>query len=305
MTAESPLNVAVPPAENLPRARLERGDGGVTARFGAALPGMKTGARLLDLYQSDPGRALLPQPEPGEPASLVLVTTSGGLTGGDRLALSLALEPGARVTAMAQAAEKLYRSAAADSETVVEQQLSAGAEAWLEWLPQETILFDGARLARHTRIELDPQAEALIGDMLVFGRVARGERFTRGSLFDRWELYRAGRLIWTERLGLEGDLPALLAAPAGFDGALAQASLLFSRPDFQAETATAPVLAELRAILAEFGDVRGGATRLDGFILVRLLAQDPLALRRAFAALWRHCRRLAGWADAMPRLWLR
>ncbi len=288
---------------------LERGNGGVTARFGPALPGRdgmgRGGARLLDLYQSDPGRALLPDPEPGEPGSLVMVTTSGGLTGGDRLALELALEPGARVTAMAQAAEKLYRSTASDRPTLLTQDLRAGAGAWLEWLPQETILFDGARLERHTLIDLDPAAEALIGDMLVYGRLAHGERFSRGELFDRWELRRAGRLIWTERQALDADIPALLAAPAGFDGALAQASLLFVRPGFASDSGAAPMLGALRAALEAHPDVRGGATRLDGFILARLLSPDPLALRRAFAALWRRCRAEAGWADAMPRLWLR
>lgn len=287
------------------RPRLQRGDGGVTARFGAALPGMKTGARLLDLYQSDPGRALLPLPEPGEPASLVLVTTSGGLTGGDRLKLSLTLEAGAKLAAMAQAAEKLYRSAAADSETEVIQELSAASGAWLEWLPQETILFNGARLARRTSINLDPEAEALIGDMLVYGRVARGERFEQGSLFDLWELRRAGRLVWTERQGIDGDIAALLAAPAGFDGAVAQASLIFARPGFAAETGCTETLAGLRTILEHHPGLRGGATRLDGFILLRLLGRDPLLLRRAFAEVWRYCRHQAGWADTMPRLWLR
>lgn len=289
----------------LARPRLQRGDGGVTARFGAPLAGAKAGARLLDLYQSDPGRAFLPTPEPGEPASLVLVTTSGGLTGGDRLALSLDLDAGAQVTAMAQAAEKLYRSSLDDSETDLRQDLRAAAGAWLEWLPQETILFDGARLARRTRIELDPQAEALIGDMLVFGRAAHGETYKSGSLFDAWELRRAGRLVWTERQALDGDIPALLGAPAGFGGALAQASVIFARPGFTTESACAPLLAELRALLAEHPDVRGGATRLDGFILLRLLSADPLALRQAFASLWRHCRAQAGWPAVMPRLWLR
>ena len=282
--------------------RLERGDGAVIARFKPG-PASEGGARLADLYQAAPGRALQPRPEPGEPTCMVLLTTSGGLAGGDRLILDITAEAGASVTAMAQAAEKVYRSAGSDADTRLVQRLEVQAGARAEWLPQETILFDGARLHRSFDIHLAEAANswALVGDITVFGRVARGENFTHGRLFDHWQVFRAGRLIWTDRLGLDGDIPALLGHPAGFDGARAQGSILC------AGLAEAEQSAALDALREKLDDlpVRCGVTRLGGLLLLRMLGPDPAALRQAFGSAWTYLRGRAGWAEAMPRLWLR
>ena len=138
--------------------------------------------RLTGLYQRDPLRVLFPDVPEGEIPTAVLVTTSGGLVGGDRLDVSVAVGDGAEAMMFGQAAEKVYRSAGPTSRIAVE--LSVGRDGWLEWLPQETILFEGARLERRTLIEIAPGARALAGEILVFGRIAGGERLSRGLVRD-------------------------------------------------------------------------------------------------------------------------
>ena len=135
---------------------------------------------MKSLFQHDPLRVLFPSPPPGELPTVALVTTSGGLVGGDELSVRVAAEAGAQVLVTAQAAEKIYRSAGADCR--IEMTLQAGIGSWLEWLPQETIIFDGARFRRRTRIEATASARVLAGEFLVFGRSAMGEQVTRGLI---------------------------------------------------------------------------------------------------------------------------
>ena len=209
-----------------------------TSPFKAAAPAATDGAarmvfrrgekdtRLARLYQRAPLRALFPTGENSGLATAVLVTTSGGLVGGDRLAVGIVAEEGSAALATTQAAEKVYRSLGADCR--VEVELSAAAGSWLEWLPHETILFEGARLDRVTRIDYAPGARVLAGEILVFGRHARGETLTCGRLRDAWEVRRQGRLIWADALVLAGDLAAVLAAPACFAGAVAMATVIYA-----------------------------------------------------------------------------
>ncbi|MGC2412634.1 MAG: urease accessory protein UreD, partial [Stellaceae bacterium] len=184
--------------------------------------------RLGHLYQRDPMRVLFPAPEAGDPSLAVLVTTSGGLVAGDRISLAVRLDAGARAHLTASAAEKIYRSTGATTE--IAQDLSLDEGAWLEYLPPETILFDGARLRRHTTIALEPGAGFLGGGILVFGRRARGEGFTRGLLHEEWQVRQGGALVWGDALHMDGDIAATMADPACFDGAASCATLILVPP---------------------------------------------------------------------------
>jgi urease accessory protein len=154
--------------------------------------------QLAELFQQAPLRVLRPRVRPGEPPCAVLVNTSGGIVGGDVLRVAARLEAGASAVITSQAAEKAYRSAGRDARFAVD--LALAERTWLEWLPQETILFDGARLRRSLRVDLDPGAALLAADMLVFGRPARGETYARGLLRDRIELRVGG--------GWSGPMPS-------------------------------------------------------------------------------------------------
>jgi urease accessory protein len=273
--------------------RLQRANGALTLRFAA---GENGATRLADLYQSDPCRALLPSPDPGEPITAVLITTAGGLTGGDRLKLSVTVDAHAAALCTPQAAEKIYRSP--DSSTAqIDLALDVAADAALEWLPQEMILFDGARLERRIAVSLTADSRLLAGDITVFGRVARGERFAAGSLFDRWQVRRDGRLLWTDATRLDGDTLATLDHPAGFAGATAQALILCQAPD------AAAARDRLRELSDHEAGCQWGATLIDGLLLVRLLDTDAARLRRQFARLWSALRPGLGLRPTMPRLW--
>lgn len=274
-------------------SRLQRANGALTLRFAA---GDNGATRLADLYQSDPCRALLPSPDPGEPITAVLITTAGGLTGGDRLKLSVTVDAHAAALCTPQAAEKIYRSPD-DSAAGLDLSLDVAAGAALEWLPQEMILFDGARLDRRISVSLQSDSRLLAGDITVFGRTARGERFATGSLFDRWQVRRDGHLVWTDATRLEGDITAALDHPAGFAGATAQALILCQASD------AAGARDRLRELADHESGCQWGATVIDGLLLVRVLDGDAARLRRQFARLWSELRGGLGLRPAMPRLW--
>ncbi len=256
--------------------------------------------RLAHLYQSDPLRVLFPTPWAGDPVQAVLVTTSGGLVGGDRLTIEVCLDPGAVAHVTASAAEKIYRSKGPT--TVVRQSLAVGAAGALEFLPLETILFDGARLRRETAIELMPGAGFLGGDIVIFGRRARGERFVAGSLHEVWEVRRAGELVWGDALHLDGEVAGIVDHPACFDGAAAFATMILAPsaedPDNFLDGARAVQSASVT------DGLRGGVTAIAGLVIARWLATDASLLRRAYAELACHFRRAAiGLAPRLPRLW--
>jgi urease accessory protein len=253
--------------------------------------------RLDHLYQHDPMRVLFPTPSAGEPPCAVLVTTSGGLVGGDRLDISVSAGPGTTVLAMAQSAEKVYRSAAEDSRINV--RLTVGRDAGLEWLPQETILFDGARLRRRTTIDMDAGGKILAGEILVFGRIASNERLTHGLLREEWRVRRDGRLVWAEALHLEGDMQDIFADPACFNGATAQATAIYADDDSGAHLELA------RSLIGDSDDeLRAAVTVVNGVLVARWLGPDPARLRRAFGEFWAGFRfGAAGLPATLPRLW--
>ena len=251
---------------------------------------------LRELYHAQPLRVLIPYRDRGDIFQAAIACVSGGLVGGDRFRMDVALDDGCRAMVIGQAAEKVYRSAGA--ECLVETSLRAGREAWLEYLPQETILFDRARLRRRTTVTLEDGAGFLGGGILVFGRVARGESLRTGFVHDAWTFHDgAGRMLWKDALHMDGDLAAVLARRATFDGASAYGSLIYAGVDAAAH------LARIRELPVGDG-LRVGATSFRNLLVVRLIGRDPLELRDTFANIWRDLRAAAGGLPAvMPRLW--
>lgn len=251
--------------------------------------------RLGHLYQRAPLRVLFPTPAAGEPPQAALVTTSGGLAGGDLMELAVTAGPRARALVLASAAEKIYRSTGAD--TRVQVTLCAQEGAGLEYLPQETIVFDGARLRRDTVIDAAADATVLAGDMLVFGRLARGEKLGRGLVRESWQVRVDGRLVWADALLLEQDIAAARDAAAGLDGANAAAAVILLGRDLTARRDA------LRRVMADYPG-RFGAGLVGPVLVARWLDADPQRLRAAFAEGWKHLRAAAlGLPAALPRLW--
>lgn len=273
---------------------LERGDGAAELGFVR-----RCGVTRVDhLYQRAPCRILSPRAEPGEPLQAVVVTTSGGLADGDRLRLALAAGNGAAAQVTTQAAEKVYRARDTDPARF-DCDIGVGDGAWLEWLPQETILFDGARLERRTRASVASGGRLLACEHIVLGRVARGETFAEGSFFDRWDILRDGRLTWCDALAISGDMAMARRSPWGFAGAEAIATVLYVADD-------APDLRDrARAIVADAipQGARAGVTVVNGILVARFLGGE-VAVRAGLAQFIAAFRAASGgFRPVVPRLW--
>ena len=179
----------------VPVAAHQRVNG--AARIEFSVRGGKT--RLADLYQRAPCRVLFPDVDADEPAQAVLLTTSGGLTGGDRLDVDFVVGANARATLTSQAAEKIYRALPDADPARIDIHVVAAAASYVEYLAQETILFDGARLRRRLDADLAPGARLLAVESLVFGRSAMGERYACGFIHDARRI-QIGRASCRERV---------------------------------------------------------------------------------------------------------
>ena len=241
-----------------------RAQGRLAARF------VQTGSRtaLADLRESGGYRLKFPR---GGQCEAVIVNTGGGVAGGDDLAFDFGCDPGAAATITSQAAEKLYRSDGAPVTMRVSLQAAQGAA--LHWLPQETILFDGARLRRRFEIRLTQDAEALIFESVIFGRLAMGETMTNGAWHDSWRVWIDGRLGFADEARLDGDLGVHLIRPAIYGDAKAAATILLRRAD------ACGMRDRLRE--REWPGVEFGFTYVNSLLIGRLMAQDPRALRAA------------------------
>lgn len=252
--------------------------------------------RLSQLYQANPCRVLFPDVAGGEIPQAVMVNTAGGLVGGDRVALDIRLGPGAAATLTTQAAEKVYRSLGDDCR--VTASLAIGPGAALEWLPQETILFDGARLDRRLTIALDAEGLLLAAETVLFGRSARGERLRHGHLHDSWALRIGGALVWADAIRMSGDLETARRRPFGFGDAAGYATLVIAGRGAAGHLDTA------RALAADAALDQAGATLVNGVVLLRLMDRDAARLRGALACCAAALRaQVMGRPAVLPRAW--
>ncbi|MFL5053326.1 MAG: urease accessory protein UreD [Xanthobacteraceae bacterium] len=217
----------------------------------------------------------------------VIVNTAGGIAGGDRLDVSVAVGEGARLVVTTAAAEKIYRSLGPDA--AIHLELRVQANGRLLWLPQETILFDRARLARTIDVELAENATLLLGEALVLGRAAMGEAVERGRLFDRWRVRRNGRLVFAETVQLGETIGEALREPAVAAGHAAVATLFMCPAD-------AARIAAVRERAKWQGEVALSAW--NGFAVARFVAAAGAALRADLMAA------LTALGVPLPRLWL-
>lgn len=239
------------------------------------------------LHESGSLRVRFPSPE-GEGLSGVFVNTAGGVAGGDRFDIEIAAGQGSRLTLTTAAAEKVYRAPGAAAQLSIALKVAAGAH--LAWLPQETILFDRARVRRRFDITLDENASLLLCEIVVFGRTAMGERMEQGEFVDSWRMRRGGRLVFAETVRLDGDIGAKLARSAVAKGGAAIGTALIVPGD-------EALVDRIREASESFsGEV--GISAWNGFAMARFCAQDAARLRADMMAV------LARTGAALPRLWL-
>lgn len=252
-------------------------------------PSERPGGGAIDhLRNAGSLKLVFPRPS-GQAFEAVVVNTAGGVTGGDRFSLEAEAQSGTALTLTTQAAERAYR-ASGEVPGRISNQLRLAPGARLNWLPQETILFDGAHLQRRLTVELGAGAQFLMVEPLVFGRAAMGEVITDARFHDRIEISRDGVPLWADAVRLEGNLAAQMRRAALGRGAGAMAALVYAAPD------AAAYLDRLRALLPK---TAGASLLREGLLAARLLADDSYTLRQSLIAALRLLN-----PDQIPKPWM-
>ncbi len=270
-------------------ARPQRAIGRLDISFQADAASGQT--RIKRFYQEGCLKSRLPRPVTAGVCEAVLMNISGGIAGGDALSTTVTLGAAARVCIAGQAAERIYRALGTEP-AFLSTHIEIGQGAALDYLPQETILFDGFRLRRALDITLAEDARYFGVESLVFGRHAMGEHLRAGALRDQILLRRGGKILLNDMIRLEGDVQALLARPALANGAAAMATVIYAAPD------AATLLEPVRALLHET-PCEAGASLVHGVLLARLLAPSSEMLRAAVVKMLCLCRN----GSAPPRVW--
>ena len=256
-------------------------------------------SRIDRLFQEGSARIRIPRVPRGSPLEAVLINTAGGLTGGDRMDWTFEAGEGASMTLATQACEKTYK-AHGESEARVLVQLKLNADSSLAWLPQETILFDRARLARSIEVDMAAGSRLLMVEPMVFGRLAMRESVLEGHFRDRWRIRLDGDLAHAEDMRLGPDIADVLARAAVAGGGLAIATVLMIAPEAEARLLAA------RQVIGTSGGASFLFTRRSrpaapetGKLLARIVAADSYELRKVLVPLIR----LLNPQGGMPKVW--
>jgi urease accessory protein len=259
------------------------------------LSGAKDGTRIKHVFQRSPIHVLFPRIAGAPIEEAVLVNTAGGIAGGDRLESSVTALGNASMAVTSQAAEKVYRALREPARVVTK--LEAHETSRLAWLPQETIIFNWARLSRDTEINLSSGCELLALEWLVLGRTARGEEVVGGHITDTWRVKKDGRLIWADTLRVTDEIFPLVHRKALLSDCKAVASLIYFGPDLDKR------LEFLRDLIPSL-QCQCAATSVSGLIVVRFSAKVPSDLRLALRSLLRQFgQELGPGPFRVPKMW--
>jgi urease accessory protein len=241
-------------------------------------------------------------PEGKEVCHSVILHTAGGVVGGDRLSSHFHLQPNAKALITSAAASKIYRSSGLESQQNIDIQLEYGAN--LEWLPQETIVFDGAIYQQNLRVELAPKATILLWEITRFGRSARGEKFLSGKWRSHTEIWQQNSPLWIDRQLLIGG-GKMLESPHGLAGKPVVATLAWV-----GEPVTTELVEKVRALPSEAtiypGNCTIGVTRIPNGLLCRYRGTSTTAARDWFVSIWDLLRlSFSERPCCLPRVWIK
>jgi urease accessory protein len=236
----------------------------------------ENGTRIDDIYERFPVRIMFPRMGNRAVEEAVLINTAGGIAGGDLLECSVTACPGASIAVTSQAAEKVYRALYEPAR--IATRLKAFESAKLAWLPQETIVFNWARLDRTTEIELFSGTELLALEWLVLGRAAHGELVVGGHITDSWRVKKDGQLIWADAFRITDETFPHLHRKALVSNCKAIATLIYFGPNLDKR------LELLREIIPSLG-CNCGVTLVAGLIVVRFAANESSDLKLALRSL--------------------
>jgi len=246
--------------------------------------------KLKRFYQSGSAKIFIPKTY-AKTTEAVLVNTAGGLTGGDIFDAKLRADGDTHLTVSTQTAERVYCALGPQAAKITIDMELCG-KASLHWLPQETILFDGAGFSRHLKVEMDDAASFLASEMMVFGRAAMHETVRQGNISDQWRISRDGRLIHAEALRLDGHIDEKLLQPASADGGVCVATTLYVSRDAEAKADA------VRSFFKNHDDVRTAVSAWDGKLVIRSVCGNTARLKKLMAQFIEQFRSIAN-----PRVW--
>jgi urease accessory protein len=270
---------------------LQRSDG--VGRI--VLGGSQRCTRIIDVFQKSPIRIMFPRVTGGAVEEAVLINTGGGVAGGDRLEYSVTALEGASIAVTSQAAEKVY--CALDAPARITTKLKVSEAAKLAWLPQETILFNTARICRNTEIEVSSGAEVLAVEWIVLGRSAYGEQMNNGQVTDSWRVKKDGRLIWADSFRCVDETYPHLHKKALLSRCKAIGTLVYFGRDLDHRL-------ELIRDIAPSSECCRGATLVSGVMIVRFAAEAAFDLRLALHRVLQQFRLdLVPGPFGVPKMW--
>ena len=243
------------------------------------------GTRRRRVYEDGPLRVRFPNAAP-EALEAMIVNTAGGVAGGDRHDIDIDVGQGAALGVTTAAAEKIYREH--DRGSTIAIKIEVGEDARLNWLPQETILFDRAQLDRRIDVDLAQNATLVMAEAVVFGRSAMDETVEQGAFRDRWRVSRDGTLSFAETIRLDGAIALMLREPAVAGGGVASATVLAAPGDQNT----------VDRLRAQTFCGEAAASSWNGLAVARLCAKDGASLRRDLAVA------VVALGGTLPRLWL-
>jgi urease accessory protein len=267
---------------DLPAQPRAKGDARVSVR-------LRDGKSVIrGLRQSGASKLLFPKTASND-LTAVILNCAGGVTGGDQFSTQARVGRNAGLVMTTQAAERAYRAQPKEIGTI-DTRLTVAPNARLAWLPQETLIYDGASIKRRLRIRLARSAQVLACEMLVMGRTAQAEHLTQLQLADDIDIIRDGQLIFADRLRLSNDAEHRLHGPAVLAGARSLATVILAAPGVGTLVdALRPTLPEKCGIAAPDPDL----------LVARLTADDSFLLRQTIVPL---LARLG--VDPLPRTWM-
>ncbi|MBN9673210.1 urease accessory protein UreD [Labrenzia aggregata] len=247
--------------------------------------------RLDGLFQSGSAKIRLPKVY-DTARTAVLINTAGGLTGGDTIAYEVGVGADAHAIVTSQAAERAYRSPGGSAKMTSRLTVEAGAQ--LEWLPQETILFNESSLTRSLTADLFSDARLLALETVVLGRKAMGEEINSVFFRDSWRIRRDGKLIFADDVRFDGDPARYLSGPATAGQGHVVAT--FADCALDAEDRLQKARACLSALPRK--SIRTAVSAWNGLLVARFVSNDGRDLRNALTTF------LTGYRSAdLPRVW--
>ena len=248
--------------------------------------------RLVERAHSGPLRVQKPlYPEGPGICHAIVIHPPGGVVGGDCLSVEAQAGAGSHAFVTTPGAAKWYRANGKVSRQDV--RIAAGAQAIVEWLPQETILFDDVNVVFDHAVELEAGARYIGGEILCFGRRASGESFQTGVIRQRTRIRSGGKLVWWEQGTIDGA-GSTMHSRFGLDGASVCATLI---------GVGAPLPATLMAAMRAL-DPALGLSQVKSVFVARILCDDSETARHTLARVWQALRpHLLGCEAPLPRIW--